>query len=106
MSSFEHFWNSSENSIESVNSSELQTSLATNIQGILMAGTLSVFSFNNTQVEEAKFSEEVANYVTGDEFISSLSNNLGEPKVTETEEDFVERASRLLRTILEEKFKI
>lgn len=52
-----------------------------------------------------KFSEEVANYVTNDEFISSLSNNLGKPKVTETEEDFVERASRLLKTILEEKFK-
>lgn len=106
MSSFKHFWNSSEDSSESVKSSELQTSLATNIQGILAPGTLSAFSFNNTQVEEAKFSKEVANYVTSDEFISSVSNNLGEPKATETEEDFVERASRLLRTILEEKFKI
>lgn len=106
MSSFEHFWNGSDDSSESINSKELQTSLATNIPAILASVSFSIFPFKNTEAEKAKFSEEVANYVTSDEFISSLSNNLGEPKVTETEEDFVERASRLLKTTLEEKFKI
>ncbi len=80
MSSFKHFLNSSEDSSESVNSRELQTSLAMNISGILASATFSVsilpgfpsFFFKNTEEEKVKFSEEVANYVTSDEFISSL----------------------------------
>jgi hypothetical protein len=118
MSSFKHFLNSPEDSSESVNSPELQTGLTRNILGIIASATPSLslsvsllpnfpsLFFKNTEEEKAKFSEGVAKYVTSDEFISSLSDNLGEPKITETEEDFVERASYLLRTILEEKFKI
>jgi len=66
-------------------------------------GILSVFS-NSVKVEE--FSKEVANYATSDEVISSLSEQISTPRKNETEQEFVERASNVLREILKKKFKV
>jgi|GEM_PF-823933 len=112
--SFENFLNSPTDLSESAHLQELQTSVTTNITGILAAtgyavGAIAVspsFFFKSTEEKKAEFVEDVNSYVTSSEFISCLSNDLGEPKVTETEEDFVERASRLLKATLTEKFKI
>lgn len=114
MSSFEDFLNSSEEPSESENIEELHISLTTNVSKALASigfcvavqPVFPVFFSKNREKEKAKFSEEVANYVTSNEFISVFSNNLGEPKATETEKDFVERASCLLKSILDKKFKI
>ena len=111
--SFENFLNSPTDLSESAHLQELQTSVTTNITGLLATGyavgAIAVspsFFFKSTEEKKAEFVEDVNNYVTSSEFISCLSNDLGEPKVTETEEDFVERASRLLKATLTEKFKI
>jgi len=68
-----------------------------------MIGISSVFT-NAEKVE--KFSKEVANYTTNDEVLSTISEQIGEPKEDESEQEFVERASHLLREILKKKFKV
>lgn len=112
--SFEHFLNSSKDSNESKHIQELQTSITTNLTGGLpsvafaataLSGSSSPF-FKSAEEKKAEFVEQVNNYITSSEFISSFNSDLGEPKVTETEDDFVERASRLLKATLKEKFKI
>ncbi|MDM9382771.1 hypothetical protein QUB80_18930 [Chlorogloeopsis sp. ULAP01] len=106
---FEDFYKDSQNlydSTSSTSSAAIQTCIAAGIQAITAPIAGIVFGFNNTQANEEKFSNEVANYVTSDECISSLSKEIGEPKENETEEEFVERASCLLRNILKKKFKI
>lgn len=101
MSSFECFWKDSKSSFESVSSTKLAAGVSAGLSSIEL-----ISGFSSTQAEKEKFSEEVANYVTGDEFISSLSQDLGEPKTNETEEDFVERASSILRASLKKKFNV
>ncbi len=84
---------------------ELSTTVAVNIQqALLPAIGLSIGLGNTQKVEE--FSKGVANYATSGEVISSLSEKVGKPKENETEQEFVERASQILREILKKKFKI
>ncbi len=112
--SFEHFLNSSKDSNELKPIQELQTSITTNITGALASEAFAAMAiqgfpsplFKSAEEKKAEFVEQVNNYITSSEFISSFSSDLGEPKVTETEDDFVERASRLLKATLKEKFKI
>lgn len=96
MTSFEDFLK------ESKNLPEIKAQTTAGIQQIT-GGIVS--GFNDTQAEKDKFSKEVANYVTSNEVISSLSDSIGKPK-DETEEEFVERASRVLRAILKQKFNV
>lgn len=112
MISFEEFWNNSKNSPDSVNSPELSTVLAissvitTGVQQIIVPVGALVFGLNDQQAKEERFSNEVANYITSDEVISSLSKEIGEPKTNETEQEFVERASRVLKAIIQKKFNV
>jgi hypothetical protein len=55
------------------------------------------------QSEKAKFSSEVAKIVAGDEFINELSIKIGKPKINESENEFVDRAKKLLRELLKSK---
>lgn len=101
MTGFDKFCKGSNSLPESTTLPALQTQLTAGITQITIGV---VFGFEDTQAE--KFSKEVANYATSDEVISSLSKDIGEPKTNETEEEFVERASRALREIFKKKFNV
>jgi hypothetical protein len=106
---FEDFWQADtkiSNNPEDINVSTIQSSIAaaTLIATAPLAATL--FGLDDTQRKSEKFSKEVSEYATSKEVISSLSKEIGEPNETEAEEDFIERASNVLRKILKEKFKI
>ncbi|MBD2492410.1 hypothetical protein [Aulosira sp. FACHB-615] len=115
MTSFKDFYNNIEEFSKEIDTEIASTSPLT--QGLISStiigsvgqvllptiGMLSVFS-NAEKVE--KFSKEVANYATSEDVISSLSEQIGTPTQDETEEEFVERASTILRNILKKKFKI
>jgi hypothetical protein len=74
------------------------------VQGVLSTVNALALFDNAAKIEE--FSNEVANYSTSDELISSLSEKIGKPEENESEQEFVERASNILREILKKKFKI
>jgi len=107
--SFENFWeedlknqtNSGDISLSTVQAS---IAAATKISIIPIAATL--FGIADTQTKVDKFSKEVSKYATSKELISSVSKEIGEPQQTETEEEFIERASNTLRNFLKKKFKV
>lgn len=101
MTSFERFCKDLNSLPESTTLQALQTQLSA---GITEITTGVVSGFEDTKAD--KFSNEVTNCATSDEVISSLSKDIGKPKTNETEEEFVERASRTLREILKKKFNV
>lgn len=114
MNNFKDFWNNAEDqsalsSDSSSNSMALAaaTQMSLGVASIVSSSidVVSLFGENNQQQKIDKFSSEVTEYATSDEVISELSNKIGEPKRTETEDEFVERASAVLRGILRKKFK-
>lgn len=115
MTNFISFWwqakeatTSLENSLSTPSPSDLSDSIQTNVKAIsITTAPLLKLAGVNTNFEEVEtFSREVAQYATSDEVISAVSNGVGEPKPYETEEEFVERASNVLRKILREKFNV
>jgi hypothetical protein len=106
---FKDFWQADsqiKNSSEDINVSTIQSSIAAATQLSIAPLAATLFGLDDTQSKSEKFSKEVSEYATSKEVISSLSKEIGEPNETETEEDFIERASNVLREILKEKFKI
>lgn len=53
--------------------------------------------------EETKFSHQVAEIVSGEEFISELSTEIGKPISGESEDEFVNRSKNSLRELLQRK---
>jgi|GEM_PF-5272256 len=106
MTSFKEFHKKSEQLTEDFQKTgSIVTQISQNIQLRLspMVGALSIFT---TSEKLEKFSKEVANYATSDDLLSSISDQIGEPKENETEQEFVERASQILREVLKKKFKL
>ncbi|HTL89713.1 MAG TPA: hypothetical protein VL134_09945 [Leptolyngbya sp.] len=56
--------------------------------------------------KKQKFAEEVSNLVRDKAFISEFSDCMGEPSELETENEFVERGSDVLRRMLYDRFGI
>jgi hypothetical protein len=115
MTSFKNFYDETkkvttnlENPVSTLSPSSLSSSIQDSVTAIGVASAASfILNGFNTSLEEAeKFSREVAQYATSEELISAVSNGVGEPQPNETEEEFVERASNVLRRILREKFKV
>lgn len=93
------------NKNESSKNQEISTIIAIGIQGAL-SPIIGLSSGLTNMQEGEKFSKDVANYATSDEVISSLSEQIDKPKENETEQEFVERASNILRGILKKKVNI
>lgn len=114
MSNFEEFWNSSTHSIPQFSDANPQpVMLSSATQDTMAAGVTTIVTENISRIGESvkqsqidTFSNEVAKYATSSEVISKLSHEVGQPKQDETEDEFVERASNVLREILQKKFKI
>lgn len=97
MSNFKDFVNSShKNEIIKLSSSQ---ELATMISSSLTVSTLSI-----TALDSKKFGDEVVKIAYGDEVLTELSQAIGDPKETESEDEFVERAKSTLSKILKRKF--
>lgn len=52
-----------------------------------------------------EFSESISDLVSSDNFISDLSDRIGTPLASETEDEFVARAKSLMSSLLSEKLK-
>ena len=92
------------NNSEDINVSTIQSSIAAATQLSITPLAATLFGLDDTQSKNEKFSKEVSEYATSKEVISSLSKKICEPNETEAEEDFIQRASNVLREILKEKF--
>ncbi len=62
-------------------------------------------AFNSTKKSQ-EFAEDVSKAISSNEFISELSDKIGLPLESETEDEFVERSSKVLRNMLYSKFGI
>jgi hypothetical protein len=56
--------------------------------------------------KKQEFAKEVSSLVRDKEFISEFSDRIGLPLETETEDEFVERGSDVLRKMLYDRFGI
>lgn len=105
MSSFKEFMDEAEESpTEALPSSN--TSLSA-IQASLTSALGSILTpFAVPNDKKQKFSEEASNLVRDEAFISAFSDRIGEPAELETEDEFVERGSNVLRRMLYDRFGI
>ena len=71
---------------------------------LAVSSILTPFAIPNDKKQ--RFSEQASNLVRDQAFISEFSDCIGEPTDLETEDDFVERGSDILRKMLYEKFGI
>lgn len=105
MSSFKEFMNDVKKSpskalpSSDTSLSAIQASLTSAVDSLLTP-----FAFPNDEKQE--FSQEVSNLVQDEAFISKLSDRVGEPSELETEDEFVERGSDILRKMLYDRFGI
>jgi len=101
MSDFKDFIKSTHKN-ELSNASSLE--LTTRISSILAVSVPSIFSVSSiSNAEREKFSEEVVKAANSDDVLTELSQEIGEPKETESEDEFVERAKTTFATILKRK---
>ncbi|MEC4884861.1 MAG: hypothetical protein SAL70_26600 [Scytonema sp. PMC 1070.18] len=103
INSFEEFWTDSPDLQKFNGLSKIRTSIALGVQAITLPVTTSLFGCEETQEKAEEFSQEVANYVTSDDVISTLSHKIGKPKKQETKAQFVARANAVFEEILMRK---
>jgi len=105
MSSFKEFIDEAEESptkalpSSNISLSAIQTSLTSAVSNLLTP-------FSVPSDKKQKFSEEVSNLVRDEAFISEFSDRIGLPSEIETEDEFVERGSDVLRKMLYDRFGI
>jgi hypothetical protein len=84
---------STSSAIKSISS----TALASNsINGLLS-------NSNKKEIAAKKFSNNVSELVHSDEFLEEFSEKVGTPKESESEDEFVNRAKDIMRTLLKTK---
>lgn len=76
----------------------------TTIQAAIIGGLSSTFHPSPlTTKDKEKFSKEVSQLAKSDEVITELSEALGMPKDSESEDEFVKRGKAILTNILKRK---
>ncbi|EIN9354758.1 hypothetical protein ACWOUW_004384 [Vibrio vulnificus] len=96
MSSFKDFVKSSHD--QKVISSSSSKELTIQISGALVGTPASISSS-----DREKFASEVVQIAKSEEVLTELSESIGDPKETESEDEFVERAKSKLAKILKRK---
>lgn len=105
MSSFKEFMDESgESPTELLPSSNTSLSAIQASLRLAVGSLLTPFSVPNDKKQ--KFSEEVSSLVRDEVFISEFSDHIGEPAELETEDEFVEQGSNVLKRMLYDKFGI
>lgn len=56
--------------------------------------------------KKEKFAQKVSSLVSNEKFLTKLSDRIGKPQDTESEDDFVERSKKELRKMLFRKFGV
>jgi len=102
MSSFKEFMDEVEKS--PATDSNMALSAIQDSLTLAVSSILTPFAIPNDKKQ--RFSEQASNLVRDQAFISEFSDCIGEPTDLETEDDFVERGSDILRKMLYEKFGI
>lgn len=98
MSNFKDFLKTKTSRGQKVISSSSSQELTTQISGALAVTAISMSS-NNRE----RFSSEVVQVANSDEILTELSESIGNPKETESEDEFVKRAKSNLAKILKRK---
>ncbi|OWY68290.1 hypothetical protein B7486_26880 [cyanobacterium TDX16] len=104
MSSFKDFMDKAQES-PNQNLPASTTTLAS-LQYSLAAASCIISSPFLSVNEEQKFSEKVSSLVHDKAFISEFSDRISEPSEQESEDDFIERSSDVLRKMLYKHFGI
>ena len=93
MKSLKDFLNSSSGTSKSLDVARKQVSLD-------VAESVSVSGLVSTKSKAVRFGQEVTELAVSDDVISQLSDQLGEPLSSESEEEFVLRAKATFKKIL------
>jgi hypothetical protein len=105
MTSFKEFMSKAENSPNKVlpssntSLSAIETALTSAISNLLISEPVLID-------KKQEFLEKVSNQIRDEEFISEFSDCIGLPSEMETEDEFVERSSDVLRKMLYDQFGI
>jgi hypothetical protein len=110
MDSFEEFMNSAGSHEDDVDDNLIRSPGNILIENLEINLSLSIIdilfpAFNSTKKSQ-EFAEDVSKVISSNEFISELSDKIGLPLESETEDEFVERSSEILRKMLYSKFGI
>ncbi|MGB7086017.1 MAG: hypothetical protein WBD47_10720 [Phormidesmis sp.] len=103
MSSFEEFMDRAEDSstkalsASNTSLSAIETALTVAVSNLLTPVSVPID-------KKQEFSEKVSSVVSDEGFISKFSDRIGVPSERETEDDFVERSSSVLRQMLHTQF--
>lgn len=100
-----HNINGSDSALPDVNGSDRALPLPENLKTSILEQIESIATINLSADEKDKFSAKVASIAVSDEVISELSIALGTPKKSESENEFVDRAKSILKSILKSKLK-
>lgn len=88
--------------LSSTNMKNVTGTIATTLRTSLMASSIIP---NLSTDEKTKFSNQAVELVTQDEFLDELEAKIGDPKVNESEDEFVSRAKDKMRELLKSKLK-
>ena len=106
MVSFKKFFSNLENNtLKLPPPKKLKADLAEKIN--ISLACVSVFKGpEQAQKEMAEsFSHNVSELVHGEKFVDEFSNKIGIPKESETEDEFVERAKKIMKEMIREKLR-
>lgn len=76
---------------------------SSNILGIAIRKEIVASTLEISNVKTSELSNKISELATSAEVINELSDEIGEPKNHETEDEFVERAKSTLKNILKRK---
>ena len=111
MTTFKEFMqqlkSSSASALPSANSlvSAVESSLTLAVSSLLPSAPGSDESEDELS-KKHEFAERVTNFIHDDQFISELSDQVGSPSPTETEDEFVARGSDALKKMLYNRFGV
>jgi len=74
------------------------------VAGLLMPAITTLSSFSSSSLsKKEKFCTEVSQFVHSDDFLDEFSKDIGKPKDNESEDEFVERAKKTMKSLFMKK---
>jgi hypothetical protein len=105
VSDFKDFFKSAktENNLLSKSDSEIAIAHTIATSAMSLVSHFGSVSGSNLNKEKEKFSAEVSKLAHSDDFIETLSKDIGKPRDSESEDEFVDRAKRTMKDLLRKK---
>jgi hypothetical protein len=89
--------------LKSSNKKEISTSSSSQELAAIISSSLAGSALSITRSDRNKFAEEAVKIAHSDEVLTELSQSIGEPKETESEDEFVARSKSALSKIIKQK---